>query len=90
MPSCRTIAVADFVHMGFTKEYTSAYPSARVIGPQGTSKKLGIEAAEFTGNDATDAKVLGEGVIAKEMKAEYFGSFVNKVRYVRDPVGKEC
>lgn len=62
------------------QSYCEAYPSARLIGPQGLASKSGLKCTEYSGDDAKDKEVLGTGVIAQEMQAEYFKGFVNKVR----------
>jgi len=73
----RYIAVADTEHTVFTKEYSKAYPEAKIFGPEGTAKKLELNILEFKA-DGYNPMENEDQVLRSEMKAEYFDGFVNK------------
>lgn len=72
------IAIADIEHTGFISQYTTAYPNAKVYGPEGSSKKLGINVNEWTSDSKHNPMEQDDQVLNDEIKAEYFHGFVNK------------
>ncbi|POW02821.1 hypothetical protein PSHT_11943 [Puccinia striiformis] len=76
--SNRFIAVADMEHTGFITQYTDAYPEAKVYGPEGVAKKLGINVHEWTSDKNHNPMEYDTQVLKDEIKAEYFDGFINK------------
>lgn len=72
------IAVADLEHTAFTRQYSQAYPDAKVYGPEGTAQKLGLNVHEWTTDKKSDPMEYDDPAIKDEIKAEYFDGFVNK------------
>ncbi|KNZ50293.1 hypothetical protein VP01_44g1 [Puccinia sorghi] len=72
------IAVADMEHTGFTTQYAEAYPEAKVYGPEGAAKKLGINVHEWTADKDLNPMEYDDRVLKDEIKAEYFDGFINK------------
>ncbi|POW16345.1 hypothetical protein PSTT_01476 [Puccinia striiformis] len=72
------IAVADMEHTGFITQYTDAYPEAKVYGPEGVAKKLGINVHEWTSDKNHNPMEYDTQVLKDEIKAEYFDGFINK------------
>jgi formylglycine-generating enzyme required for sulfatase activity len=81
-PTNRYIAVADIEHTGFTTQYSDAYPNAKVYGPEGSAKKLGINVHEWTADKNHNPMEYDDQVLKNEIKAEYFDGFINRVRLI--------
>ncbi|KAG0149102.1 hypothetical protein CROQUDRAFT_74496 [Cronartium quercuum f. sp. fusiforme G11] len=67
------IAIADIEHCGFTSEYSKAYSSAKIYGPEGSAQKTKLDVLEWTSNGPNPMDAL-----KTELKAEYFDGFINK------------